>query len=36
MQNAYTIATAKPATLYLLGKPRRLEDNIKMNVVETD
>jgi len=37
MQNAYTIAAAKPATLYLLGKPRRRwEDNIKMNVGETD
>jgi len=37
MQNAYTIATAKPATLYLLGKLRgRLEDNIKMNGGETD
>jgi len=37
MQNAYTIAAAKPATLHLSGKPRRrLEDNIKMNGRETD
>jgi hypothetical protein len=37
MQNAYIIVAAKPVTLYLLGRPRRrLEDNIKMNVGETD
>jgi len=37
MQNAYIIAAAKPATLYLLGTPRgRLENNIKMNGGETD
>ena len=37
MQSAYTIAASKPATLYLLGKPRRrLEVNIKMNGGETD
>jgi hypothetical protein len=37
MQGAYTIAAAKPATLYLLGKPRRrLEGNIKMHGEERD